>query len=554
MSETFAQDDAEESSPGPVLPEGVELISDLVYATRGEQELRLDVFRPKLSKGPFPAVILIHGSRPGSRDRHHYGPLAAQLADRGMVAVCIDYREALDASYPAAIEDARAAIRWLERNAEEYRVLPGAIAALGEGFGGYVAAMLGVVSDGSDTPSANAVVGIHPIVDLPNYNPTGSPPYSYVFHLFLGFPLAQRPDLWEQASPLTYVDSRAAPFFLFHSTRPARNPLEQSTALVGALEAAGVEVELISPEGTGENHLSAPHNVPRFARSVAGRLKRTFWRLPDGVQLHKDLVYASHGGRDVLLDLYSPKRAIGPLPAILLIHGGGWVWGDKNSLRGTAAYLAEHDFVAACVEYRLSRERNYPAAVDDVKAAVRWLRANADAYGIDAGRIGASGVSAGGHLAALLAVTPDITHFAEGADSPGVSAAIQAAVPISSAVDLVGSDHDDNWSMRIWLGCRPHENPELWRQASPTFFTEKSSCAFLFMHAPDDDLTRIGYIETMRQKLLRSGIRAEMYAVEGGDHDLLWDPRFRDEALERLTVFFEEELGRGRSVPVRRDK
>ena len=544
-----AHDAPAESSEGPVLPEGVERVADLVYSTQAGRELRLDIFRPRFSKGPFPAVILIHGGRPTARDRHHYGPLAAQLADRGLVAVCIDYREALEAPYPAAIEDARAAFRWLETNAEEHHIVPGAVAALGEGFGGYVAAMLGVASDGTDAPSASAVVGIHPVVDLPRFNPTG---YSYRFHLFLGFPRAQRPDLWEQASPLEYVDFRAAPFFLFHASKPKRVPVEQSTALVSALEEAGVEAELVSPEGTGEDYLSAPHDVPGFARSVARRLRNTLWRLPDGVQVRKDLVYASPGGRDLRLDLYLPERAAGPLPAVLLIHGGGWMWGGKGDLRKAAAYLAARGFAAACVEYRLAKERIYPAAIDDAKAAVRWLRANASVYGIDAGRIGVTGTSAGGHLAAMLAVTPDKTHFAEGGDSPGVSAEVQAAVPISAAVDMIALNHDDPWSPGTFLGGRLHEIPELWREASPTMYAEKASCAFLFMHATEDGLCRYAYVEAMRQKLVSAGIRAEMFTASGGQHDFFWDLRFRDAALARMASFLEEELGRGRSTPARR--
>jgi acetyl esterase/lipase len=549
-----AHDAPAESSEDPVLPEGVERVADLVYSTKAGRELRLDVFRPRFSKGPFPAVILIHGGRPGPRDRHHYGPLAAQLADRGLVAVCIDYREALEAPYPAAIEDARAAIRWLETNAEKHRILSGAVAALGEGFGGYVAAMLGVASDGTGAPSASAVVGINPVVDLPNYNPISQSEYSYVFHLFLGFPRAQRPDLWKQASPLEYVDSRAAPFFLFHASKPKRVPIEQSTALVRALEEAGVEVKLFSPEGTGGELLSAPHDVPRFARSVAGHLRNTLWRLPDGVQVRKDLVYASPGGRDLRLDLYLPDHAADPRPAVLLIHGGGWMWGGKDELRGAAAYLAARGFAAACVEYRLAKERIYPAAIDDAKAAVRWLRANATVYGVDGGRIGVAGTSAGAHIAAMLAVTPDKTHFAEGRDSPGVSVEVQAAVPISAPVDMIALNRDDPWSPGTFLGGRLHEIPELWREASPTMYAEKASCAFLFMHATEDGLCRYAHVEAMRQKLVSAGIRAEMFTATGGEHDFFWDLRFRDAALARMASFLEEELGRGRSAPARKDE
>ena len=246
------------------LPDGVELVADLVYAIHGERKLRLDIYRPNYSNGPFPAVILIHGHYPISKDRHHYSMLAAQLAQQGLVAVTIDYREAIDAPYPAAVDDARAAINWIKDKAEEYHVRPKEIAALGESFGGYVAAMLGVVSDGSDAPSARAVALIQAPVDLPNYKPTALDPYDaypYVYLVYLGFPQEQRPDIWKKASPLEYVDSRAGEFFFYPSKQPRRVPVAQTMAMANALHKVGVETEVISGEGAGRDLLSAPHQV-----------------------------------------------------------------------------------------------------------------------------------------------------------------------------------------------------------------------------------------------------------------------------------------------------
>jgi pectinesterase len=526
-------------------PDGVELVGDLVYAIHGERKLRLDIYRPNFSNGPFPAVILIHGHYPISRDRHHYATLAAQLAQQGLVAVTIDYREAVDAPYPAAVDDARTAINWIKDHAEEYHVKPKEIAALGESFGGYVAAMLGVVSDLSDAPSARAVALIQAPVDLLNYKPTARDPYDafpYVYLAYLGFPQDQRPDLWKQASPLEYVDSRAAKFFFYPSMQPNRVPVAQTMAMASALNKVGVETEVISREGAGRDLLIAPHDVDYFARSIANRLKEALWTMPDGVHVQKNLVYASPGGRNLHLDLYLPDRTSGPLPIVMFIHGGGWIYGNKEMFRDAASYLATQGFATATIEYRLSNERIYPAAVDDSKAAVRWLRANAATFGGDSERIGVVGTSAGGQLAALLGVTPDISHFKEGNDSPGVSVEIQAVVPVAAPVDMVAQDQIDPWNLKVFMGSRPHEVPELWRQASPIHFAGKSSGAFLFMHFTEDDVRYVD-IETMRQSLLSAGVRAEIFTAAGRGHGVLSDPRYRDAALVRLASFLREELG-----------
>lgn len=526
------------------LPDGVELIKDLVYEVRDERKLMLDIYRPNFSNGPWPAVILIHAHHPISRDRQHYAKLAAQLAREGLVAVTIDYREAIDAPYPAAVDDARAAINWIKENAGKYHVKPQEIGAFGESFGGYVAAMLGVVSDGSDSPSAKAVVLIQAPVDLPNYKPTALDPYDafpYVYLTYLGFPQDQHPELWKQASPLEYVDSRAAKFFFYPSMNPKRVPLNQTTAMANALEKAGLKPEIILREGTGRDLLIAPHDVDGFARSVANCLKKSLWRIPEGVKVKKDMIYASPDGRNLHLDLYLPDRATGPLPIVMFLHGGGWIFGNKEMFQEPASYLASQGFAAATIEYRLSNERIYPAAVDDSKAAVRWLRANATSFGGDSRNIGVVGTSAGGQLAALLGVTPEISYFKEAHDLAGVSSEVQAAVPIAAPVDMVAQDQIDPWNLKVFMGSRPHEAPELWRQASPIHFAGKSSSPFLFMHFTEDDV-RYADIVTMQQSLINFGIRAEIFTAVGRGHGILFDPRYQHAALARLTSFLKEEL------------
>src|SRR5207253_5788055 len=133
--------------------------------------------------------------------------------------------------------------------------------------------------------------------------------------------------------------------------------------------------------------------------------------------------YANPDGQHLQVNLARPKEASGRSPAVLCIHGGGFRAGKREGWDARCQQLAEHGYVAATVTYRLAPKYQFPAAVHDVKAAVRWLRANADKYKIDPQRIGVVGDSAGGHLAQFLGVTADVKEF-EGEENPKQSSAV----------------------------------------------------------------------------------------------------------------------------------
>ena len=533
---------AQEPQSASPLPPGIEARTDIVYASPAGRELRLDVYVPPPQLTPTPAIVFVHGGRPDGRDRTHYRRLAMQVAERGIVAATVDYRQPLEASQPAALDDLRAALAWLDRNAERHGMLPGAIAVAGEDFGGYLAGMLGVAQSDTRRPAAGAVVGIHPILDPTTFIPTGVPAYSYALHLYLRYPLAQRPDLWQAASPLHLVDARSAPFLLAH-VEGDRVPVEQSTKMLEALRAAGVRAELFTHTRAADALLAAPHEVPRFAQTLANFVMERLWRAPDGVSVQRDLVYARRGTRELRLDLFLPQGGGGGRPAVLLFHGGGWAWGSKAEMREHAAHLAAQGFVAAAVEYRLTREHVHPAALDDAKEAVRWLRANAAAYDVDPRRIGALGISAGGHLVSMLGVTPARSHFAEAGAHADVSADVRAVVAVSAVVDLPGQDRRDPWSTRILMAGRPDENPAAWRQASPIEHVRPGVASFLFMHGTADPLVSYGEAAAMRERLAAAGVRAEMFTVDGGGHNFFWSHPSRVESMRRATAFLRSALG-----------
>lgn len=210
--------------------------------------------------------------------------------------------------------------------------------------------------------------------------------------------------------------------------------------------------------------------------------------LPKDVTRRADLVYASWGGRRLRLDLFEPAKAGGDRPAILFVHGGGWSSGDPSMEVPLAQRLAAEGYVTATVEYRLSPEARYPAAILDLKSAVRWLRAHAPDYRIDTARIGVCGGSSGGHLAAFLGATNGDRRYDEG-ENLKYSSEVQAVVDIDGPLDLTrpeesGKDADPrkpSAAMR-WIGYTYARRPDLWREASPLFHAGPKNPPVAFMN------------------------------------------------------------------------
>ena len=216
-----------------------------------------------------------------------------------------------------------------------------------------------------------------------------------------------------------------------------------------------------------------------------------FPSLPPGVAERKNLVYASIGGRNLHLDAYLPETpARRPYAGVILIHGGGWRSGDRSQAVPMAQRLAAAGYVAIAVEYRLSPEARYPAALHDLKSAVRWMRAHAPQLTLDTSRIAALGCSAGGHLAALLGTTNGDPRFEGNGGTPGHSSTIQAIVDIDGVLDFThpAESGKDTGSARpsagaSWFGATYWERPDLWREASPLQHAGRQTPPVLFVNS-----------------------------------------------------------------------
>ncbi len=194
------------------------------------------------------------------------------------------------------------------------------------------------------------------------------------------------------------------------------------------------------------------------------------------------------------LDLYVP-RGKGPFPVIVHVHGGGWRTGDKadpRALIGITA-LIKRGYAVASVNYRLSTEAKFPAQIHDVKAAVRWLRAHAKVYNLDAQRIGAVGESAGGHLVSLLGTAGDVPEL-EGRElgNAEFSSRVQAVADVFGLIDLLPKDGRNGRRVleleSALLGAAVEDHPELAKKANPMTYITSDDPPFLILHGTRDTL------------------------------------------------------------------
>jgi acetyl esterase/lipase len=254
--------------------------------------------------------------------------------------------------------------------------------------------------------------------------------------------------------------------------------------------------------------------------------------VPVGLRSHRDVTYATlPGGRQLKLDVFYPRaRRRQRFPAVLIIHGGGWRSGDRSQHVPLAQQLAAKGYVTVTAEYRLATEARYPAAVQDLKTAIRWLRASAKVYPVDTTRIAVWGFSAGGQLAALIGTTNGARLF-ETDQYASRSSSVQAIIDADGILAFIhpesgeGDDRKSTSAATYWFGSPKTEHPELWEQASALSHVNVQTPPILFinsgvdrMHAGRDD---------MRRQLTALGIYTEVQRFADAPHPfVLFNPWF----------------------------
>lgn len=262
----------------------------------------------------------------------------------------------------------------------------------------------------------------------------------------------------------------------------------------------------------------------------------------DSVSVQKDVPYGVQGGEKLLLDIYQPSEAGSrPRPAVVLIHGGGWSSFDKSTMRGMANFLARSGFVAVSVDYRLlhGNDNHWPAQLDDVQRAVRWLRANAKKYDIDANHIGAFGHSSGAQLAALLGM--EDTRDNSDAALAKYSSRVQAVVDVSGPSDFTTNhDPDGDAELAIFLGGDYAKAPEAWQSASPVFHVAKSNAPFLIVHGTRDEMVPIAQAQELYDKLKQAGVHVSFVKLD--DVHTFETPEARHRLALETQAFFNRYL------------
>ncbi len=260
-----------------------------------------------------------------------------------------------------------------------------------------------------------------------------------------------------------------------------------------------------------------------------------------------DVTYARYGDRTLAMDIYRPRSAWGQLPAVVCIHGGGWAKGNRTSHASVAQALAARGYVAATISYRLSGEAPFPAAIHDCKAAVRYLRANAAQYGIDLEHIGAIGLSAGGHLTALLATSAGIKELEGDGGHAAFSSAIQAAVPMGAQTDLLSQRTREISAMEqrghIWrqfLGGAQLDRLQTYRLASPLEHLDGNDPPCWFITGETDDPSTRA--DAFRQHMTELSIPSGLTVIQDAPHPFLGKQVWFDQMLDAADTFFQRTL------------
>jgi acetyl esterase/lipase len=273
---------------------------------------------------------------------------------------------------------------------------------------------------------------------------------------------------------------------------------------------------------------------------------------PVQVSLAKDIPYGLGGDMTLLMDLYRPKqKAAKPFPVVIQIHGGAWAGGDKRG-QPDAGFL-RRGIAVAKIDYRLSNMAPFPAALEDCKCAVRFLRANAAKLNLDPDRIGVTGESAGAHLALLVACVTSSAGFEGSGGHESFSSRVACAVSFYGETDLTQMPEktlaNPNSPVARFLGGLIKDKPDLYRQASPIEYVAKDSPPILFIHGDKDTVVPLEQSERMLAKLKEAGVEGKLIVAKNGMHDMRpapgekdTDPKVRD-LVDSCEQFFADHLG-----------
>jgi acetyl esterase/lipase len=265
--------------------------------------------------------------------------------------------------------------------------------------------------------------------------------------------------------------------------------------------------------------------------------------VPERVAIEDGVVVGSGGGRPLRADVFTPPPGRSqPAPAVLLVHGGGWRDGDRTQLRGYGILLGRAGYVCVACEYRLLPEAPWPAQIEDVKAALRWMRANADHLGIDPGRIAIEGNSAGAHLALLAAGTPSLPEFEGDGGNPGVSTAVSAAIGVYAPTSFQAGAWEWGSGAAPLEVLHPGGDEELARAVSPITYVGPGYPATLLIHGNADKVVHPAASLRMYEALATARVSTELHMYADQPHAFDALPGFGRQCAAEMLLFLQRYL------------
>ncbi|HET6794622.1 MAG TPA: alpha/beta hydrolase [Acidimicrobiales bacterium] len=259
------------------------------------------------------------------------------------------------------------------------------------------------------------------------------------------------------------------------------------------------------------------------------------------MRVEEGVVVGSGGGRPLRADVFHPPGLEEPAPGVLLIHGGGWRSGDRSQLRGYGILLGRAGYVCVACEYRLVDESPWPAQIHDVKAALRWMRANADELHLDPDRVAVEGNSAGAHLALLSAGTAGLAELEGDGGNAGESTAVQAAIGFYTPT-LFGHRTIGRGALPLLALVQADGSDEVARLASPLSHVGPDYPPTLLIHGAGDELVPLAASQVMHEALTEAGAPVELHVYAGQPHGFDADPVYGRRCADDMLFFLERYL------------
>lgn len=264
------------------------------------------------------------------------------------------------------------------------------------------------------------------------------------------------------------------------------------------------------------------------------------------VELQEDVTFGTGGGRDLKCDIFVPPNKKERAPAILLIHGGAWKFGDRKQLKGYGFLLGREGYVCVATEYRLSEEAKWPAPLHDIKSALRWMRANHKDLAIDPDKIAVSGNSSGGHLGLLAAATANDPEFEGNGGNASAGTDVAAAISFYGITELQPNGAMLADLVKEFMGEKAQ--PKDYRAASPTTYAARGFPPTLILQSTQDEMVPRSQSLKLYEALVAANSPVELHLYDQVPHAFDQDPALAREGVALILSFLKRYMLGGKEV------